>query len=86
MTNQVLKFHRPTSGEIKDLKVKVGDKVSEGIVLAIIENGQACAQKSKYNLEKQKQKKKQRIKRQTNGNLSPIKKVKESFCRTCFEG
>ena len=31
----------PSSGQIKDLKVKVGDKVSEGRLLATIENGQA---------------------------------------------
>ena len=30
----------PSSGEIKDLKVKIGDKVSEGSILATIENGQ----------------------------------------------
>ena len=33
----------PATGEIKDLKVKIGDKVSEGTVLATIENGQAVS-------------------------------------------
>merc|ERR1711991_973314 len=33
----------PSSGQIKDLKVKIGDKVSEGSVLATIENGQAAS-------------------------------------------
>ena len=31
----------PESGKIKDLKVKIGDKVSEGSILATIENGAA---------------------------------------------
>ena len=35
-----LEIPSPLSGEIRDLKVKIGDKVSEGSVLAIIENGQ----------------------------------------------
>ena len=29
----------PETGKIKDLKVKIGDKVSEGSILATIENG-----------------------------------------------
>ena len=33
----------PASGKIKDLKVKIGDKVSEGSLLAIIEGEQAAA-------------------------------------------
>ena len=33
----------PAAGEIKDLKVKIGDKVSEGSVFATIENGQATS-------------------------------------------
>ena len=35
-----LEIPSPSDGEIKDLKVKIGDKVSEGSILAIIENGQ----------------------------------------------
>ena len=34
-----LEIPSPSSGEIKDLKVKIGDKVSEGSILATIENG-----------------------------------------------
>ena len=34
-----LEIPSPTSGEIKDLKVKIGDKVSKGSVLATIDNG-----------------------------------------------
>ena len=33
----------PSAGLIKDLKVKIGDKVSEGSLLATIENGQASS-------------------------------------------
>ena len=33
----------PEAGKIKDLKVKIGDKVSEGSILATIENGAADA-------------------------------------------
>ena len=33
----------PSAGLIKDLKVKIGDKVSEGCLLATIENGQAAS-------------------------------------------
>ena len=35
----------PTAGEIKDLKVKIGDKVSEGSILATIKNNQAASVK-----------------------------------------
>ena len=38
-----LEIPSPASGEIKDLKVKIGDKVSEGSILATIENGQATS-------------------------------------------
>ena len=33
----------PEAGKIKDLKVKIGDKVSEGSILATIENGVATS-------------------------------------------
>ena len=42
------------SGEIKDLKVKIGDKVSEGSILATIENGQAAPIKKEVIKEEQK--------------------------------
>ena len=38
-----LEIPSPSSGEIKDLKVKIGDKVSEGSILATIENGQTAS-------------------------------------------
>ena len=37
----------PASGEIKDLKVKIGDKVSEGSLLATIENRQESSLEKK---------------------------------------
>ena len=37
----------PSAGEIKDLKVKIGDKVSEGSILATIENGAATSASNK---------------------------------------
>ena len=39
----------PTAGEIKDLKVKIGDKVSEGSVLATIKNGQVASTSKEKN-------------------------------------
>ena len=38
-----LEIPSPSSGEIKDLKVKIGDKVSQGSILATIENGQTIS-------------------------------------------
>ena len=69
----------PANGEIKDLKVKVGDKVSEGSVLAIIENGQTL---SKIQTQPEKLKTEKRTlneKSKTNGNLSSISQVKKVF-------
>ena len=33
----------PSAGQIKDLKVKIGDKVSEGSLLSTIENGHTAS-------------------------------------------
>ena len=44
----------PSAGEIKDLKVKIGDKVSEGSILATIENGQAASTPKEEKIKKQK--------------------------------
>ena len=62
----------PSSGEIKDLKVKIGDKVSEGSILATIENGQINQSSKK----KQEDKKPIKEKPKQNGNLHPVKQVK----------
>ena len=44
----------PSEGQIKDLKVKIGDKVSEGSILATIENGQAANNQTIVQKEKPK--------------------------------
>ena len=66
----------PSAGQIKDLKVKIGDKVSEGSLLATIENGQA-ASSPKQEI-KQEVVKEELIqeKPKSNGNLNPVKQVK----------
>jgi len=67
----------PSDGKIKDLKVKIGDKVSEGSILATIDNGQASPQKE---LTKKEESKKEKPK--ANGNLNTeqsIQKVKKIF-------
>ena len=65
----------PSGGKIKDLKVKVGDKVSEGSVLATIENGQATQslKQTKKVIQEAKAEPK------SNGNLSPVNQVKKVF-------
>ena len=70
-----LEIPSPTSGEIKDLKVKIGDKVSEGSILATIENGQLAPPPKKEKIKKEPIKEK--IKK--NGDLHPVKQVKKIF-------
>ena len=70
-----LEIPSPSSGKIKDLKVKIGDKVSEGSILATIENGQAAEAPKIEEIKKVKEK----VKPETNGNLNPIKQVKKVF-------
>ena len=69
----------PSAGQIKDLKVKIGDKVSEGSLLATIENGQA-ASSPKQEI-KREAVKEDVVKEQpkSNGNLNPVKQVKKVF-------
>ena len=67
------------SGEIKDLKVKIGDKVSEGSILATIENGQAAPAKKEVIKEDQKKEVSSIKKPETNGELNPVKQVKKIF-------
>ena len=60
----------PSAGQIKDLKVKIGDKVSEGSLLATIENGQATStpkQEIKKELVKEESIREQP---KTNGNIN----------------
>ena len=70
----------PSEGQIKDLKVKIGDKVSEGSILATIENGQAVNNQTIVQKEKPKKiiepkKIDDTVKR--NGNLSNGASVKQ---------
>ena len=75
----------PSEGQIKDLKVKIGDKVSEGSILATIENGQAA--NNQTIVQKEKAKENYRAKKtddtvKRNGNLSngaSVKQVKKVF-------
>ena len=69
----------PTTGEIKDLKVKIGDKVSEGSVLAIIENGQAASASKEEKIDKPKKEIPIQEKPKTNGEVNPVKQVKKVF-------
>jgi len=70
-----LEIPSPSSGEIKDLKVKIGDKVSEGSILATIENGQVASVPKKEKIKEEPLKEESK----KNGNLHPIKKVKKIF-------
>ncbi|MDA9625031.1 pyruvate dehydrogenase (acetyl-transferring), homodimeric type [Candidatus Pelagibacter bacterium] len=67
------------SGEIKDLKVKIGDKVSEGSILATIENRQGAPVKKEVIKEDQKNEVSNIEKPKTNGESNPIKQVKKNF-------
>ena len=67
----------PSSGEIKDLKVKIGDKVSEGSILATIEIGQGSSHEEVIKKEAPK-----KVKPKANGDLKTeqsIQKVKKIF-------
>ena len=70
-----LEIPSPSSGEIKDLKVKIGDKVSEGSILATIENGQVTSSPKEEKIKNEPVK--EEIKK--NGELHPVKKVKKIF-------
>ncbi|MDC0472847.1 pyruvate dehydrogenase (acetyl-transferring), homodimeric type [Pelagibacteraceae bacterium] len=73
------------SGEIKDLKVKIGDKVSEGSILATIENGQAAPVKKEVIKEEQKKEVSSIKKPKTNGELNPVKQVKKNFAEPVYK-
>ena len=66
----------PAAGEIKDLKVKIGDKVSEGSVLATIENGQAASAPKEKKTVKENQ---TQEKPKTNGEVNQLRQVKKVF-------
>jgi len=67
----------PAAGEIKDLKVKIGDKVSEGTVLATIENGQAVSISKEKKVEKVEKKISNQEKPKTNGETNQVRQVKK---------
>ena len=69
----------PESGKIKDLKVKIGDKVSEGSILATIENGAAVATLEKKLENKPQNKVVVEEKPKLNGNSDNIRQVKKIF-------
>ena len=69
----------PESGKIKDLKVKIGDKVSEGSILATIENGAAVATPEKKLENKPQNKVVVEEKPKLNGNSDNIRQVKKVF-------
>ena len=70
-----LEIPSPSSGEIKDLKVKIGDKVSEGSILATIENGQVTPTPKKKEITKEPVEEEPK----KNGDLHPVKQVKKIF-------
>ena len=69
----------PETGKIKDLKVKVGDKVSEGSVLATIENGVTTPSPEKILKDKTQNKVFVQEKPKSNGGSNHIKQVKKIF-------
>jgi len=69
----------PESGKIKDLKVKIGDKVSEGSILATIENGAAVTTPEKKLENKPQNKVVVEEKPKLNGNSDNIRQVKKVF-------
>jgi pyruvate dehydrogenase E1 component len=69
----------PSAGEIKDLKVKIGDKVSEGSILATIENKQVASVKKNVVKQELREITSPIEKPKTNGELNPIKQVKKVF-------
>ena len=69
----------PESGKIKDLKVKIGDKVSEGSILATIENGAGVATPEKKLENKPQNKVVAEEKPKLNGNSDNVRQVKKVF-------
>jgi pyruvate dehydrogenase E1 component len=69
----------PAAGEIKDLKVKIGDKVSEGSILATIENGQTASTPKEEKIEKPKKEIHIQEKPKTNGEVNPVRQVRKVF-------
>ena len=64
----------PAAGKIKSLKIKIGDKVSEGTVLATIENGQAVSDLKEKKIEKEIL---NQEKLKTNSETNQVRQVKK---------
>jgi pyruvate dehydrogenase E1 component len=69
----------PEAGKIKDLKVKIGDKVSEGSILATIENGVGVATPEKKLDNKPQNKIFTEEKPELNGNSNNVRRVKKAL-------
>ena len=69
----------PEAGKIKDLKVKIGDKVSEGSILATIENETGVATPEKKLENKPQNKVVAEEKPKLNGNSNNVRQVKKVF-------
>jgi len=67
----------PAAGKIKDLKIKIGDKVSEGTVLATIENSKAVSASKEKKVEKVEKEILNQEKLKTNGNTNQARQVKK---------
>ena len=69
----------PEAGKIKDLKVKIGDKVSEGSILATIENETGVTTPEKKLENKPQNKVVTEEKPKLNGNSNNVRQVKKVF-------
>jgi pyruvate dehydrogenase E1 component len=69
----------PETGKIKDLKVKIGDKVSEGSILATIENSVATSTPEKKIENKPQNEVITEEKPKSNGGSNHVKQVKKVF-------
>ena len=69
----------PSAGEIKDLKVKIGDKVSEGSILATIENGAATSASNKKIVNEPKKEIQIQEESKANAAVNTVKQVKKIY-------
>ncbi|MDB3857810.1 pyruvate dehydrogenase (acetyl-transferring), homodimeric type [Pelagibacteraceae bacterium] len=69
----------PETGQIKDLKVKIGDKVSKGSILAIIENEIVTSVPHKKKIAEPQKKIPVVEKSKSNGETNSIKNIKKVF-------
>ena len=76
----------PSAGEIKDLKVKIGDKVSEGSILATIENGAATPASIKKIVNEPKKEIQIQEESKANAAVNTITQVKKIFAEPASNG